>query len=39
MIASAARFSPVLPYPRYLDLDAYATGGDPAVARGPLPPA
>jgi N6-L-threonylcarbamoyladenine synthase len=26
MIASAARWAPVLPYPRYLDLDAYATG-------------
>jgi N6-L-threonylcarbamoyladenine synthase len=39
MIASAVRFSPILPYPRYLDLDAYATGGDPAVARGSLPPA
>ena len=26
MIASAARFSPPLRYPDYLDLDAYATG-------------
>jgi len=26
MIASAARFAEQLPYPRYLDLDAYATG-------------
>jgi N6-L-threonylcarbamoyladenine synthase len=26
MIASAARFAQQLPYPRYLDLDAYATG-------------
>jgi tRNA N6-adenosine threonylcarbamoyltransferase len=26
MIASAARFAPQLPYPRYLALDAYATG-------------
>jgi hypothetical protein len=26
MIASAARFGEVLPYPRYLGLDAYATG-------------
>ncbi len=29
MIASAARFAPQLPYPRYLDLDAYATGERP----------
>jgi N6-L-threonylcarbamoyladenine synthase len=36
MIASAARFGPALPYPRYLALDAYATGSDPALARGPL---
>jgi N6-L-threonylcarbamoyladenine synthase len=26
MIASAARFVEALPYPRYLGLDAYATG-------------
>ena len=26
MIASAARFVPALPFPRYLDLDVYATG-------------
>jgi len=26
MIASAARFTPVLPFPDYLDLDVYATG-------------
>ncbi len=26
MIASAARFAPQLPYPRYLELDAYASG-------------
>jgi N6-L-threonylcarbamoyladenine synthase len=26
MIASAARFAESLPYPRYLGLDAYATG-------------
>jgi N6-L-threonylcarbamoyladenine synthase len=29
MIASAARFAPVLPYPDYLGLDAYATGERP----------
>ncbi len=29
MIASAARFAEQLPYPRYLDLDAYATGERP----------
>jgi len=29
MIASAARFGAVLPYPRYLQLDAYATGERP----------
>jgi N6-L-threonylcarbamoyladenine synthase len=29
MIASAARFAEVLPYPRYLALDAYATGERP----------
>jgi N6-L-threonylcarbamoyladenine synthase len=26
MIASAARWAPALPFPDYLDLDAYATG-------------
>jgi N6-L-threonylcarbamoyladenine synthase len=26
MIASAARYVPALPYPRYLGLDVYATG-------------
>jgi N6-L-threonylcarbamoyladenine synthase len=26
MIASAARFVPAMPYPRYLDLDVYPTG-------------
>ncbi len=26
MIASAARYGRVLPYPQYLGLDAYATG-------------
>jgi hypothetical protein len=25
MIASAARYAPVVPYPEYLALDAYAT--------------
>jgi N6-L-threonylcarbamoyladenine synthase len=30
MIASAARYGPTLPYPDYLDLDAYATGERPA---------
>lgn len=29
MIGSAARFTEALPYPRYLDLDAYATGERP----------
>ncbi len=29
MIASAARFAEQLPYPRYLGLDAYATGERP----------
>jgi N6-L-threonylcarbamoyladenine synthase len=29
MIASAARFTPALPYPEYLALDAYATGERP----------
>jgi N6-L-threonylcarbamoyladenine synthase len=32
MIASAARFLPALGFPRYLDLDAYATGERPAAA-------
>lgn len=31
MIASAARYVPALPYPRYLDLDVYASG-EPAPA-------
>ncbi len=31
MIASAARYVPALPYPRYLDLDVYATGERPPV--------
>jgi hypothetical protein len=26
MIASAARYGPVIPYPDYLELDVYATG-------------
>ena len=30
MIASAARFTRVLPYPEYLALDAYATGERPS---------
>jgi N6-L-threonylcarbamoyladenine synthase len=29
MIAAAARFAPVLPYPQYLPLDVYATGERP----------
>jgi N6-L-threonylcarbamoyladenine synthase len=29
MIASAARFAERLPYPRYLELDVYATGERP----------
>jgi N6-L-threonylcarbamoyladenine synthase len=29
MIASAARFGAALPYPEYLELDAYATGERP----------
>jgi N6-L-threonylcarbamoyladenine synthase len=33
MIASAARFVDVLPYPDYLDLDVYATGERMLVAR------
>jgi N6-L-threonylcarbamoyladenine synthase len=33
MIASAARFAGVLPYPEYLDLDVYATGERALVAR------
>jgi N6-L-threonylcarbamoyladenine synthase len=32
MIASAARHLPALPFPDYLDLDAYATGEHPADA-------
>jgi N6-L-threonylcarbamoyladenine synthase len=32
MIASAARFVPALPYPRYLNLDVYATGERPVAA-------
>ena len=35
MIASAARFGVRLEYPRYLDLDAYPTGIEPELARGP----
>ena len=31
MIASAARFAPALPFPDYLELDAYATGERPAA--------
>jgi len=31
MIASAARYVPVLPYPDYLELDVYATGEQPLV--------
>ena len=33
MIASAARFAGVLPYPDYLDLDVYATGERTLIAR------
>ena len=33
MIASAARFVPALPFPEYLALDAYATGGSGPRAR------
>lgn len=33
MIASAARFAHVLPYPAYLDLDVYATGEREVAAR------
>jgi N6-L-threonylcarbamoyladenine synthase len=33
MIASAGRFSGVLPYPDYLDLDVYATGERALIAR------
>ncbi len=33
MIASAARFASVLPYPDYLDLDVYATGERTLMAR------
>jgi N6-L-threonylcarbamoyladenine synthase len=32
MIGSAARFAPPVAYPGYLDFDAFATGGKPAVA-------
>src|SRR5205807_5634489 len=32
MIASAARFVPAVPYPRYLDLDVYASGERPLAA-------
>jgi len=32
MIASAARFVDAMPYPRYLDLDVYATGELPLAA-------
>jgi N6-L-threonylcarbamoyladenine synthase len=32
MIASAARYGPVLPFPEYLDLDVYATGERALVA-------
>jgi N6-L-threonylcarbamoyladenine synthase len=32
MIASAARFVEAMPYPRYLDLDVYATGERPLAA-------
>ena len=35
MIASAARFTRVLPYPEYLALDAYATGEQPRSVTGP----
>lgn len=33
MIASAARFVEALPYPEYLDIDAYASGERPAAPR------
>ncbi|HEX2015596.1 MAG TPA: tRNA (adenosine(37)-N6)-threonylcarbamoyltransferase complex transferase subunit TsaD [Solirubrobacteraceae bacterium] len=33
MIASAARYGPVLDYPQYLDLEAYATGWSEHAAR------
>jgi N6-L-threonylcarbamoyladenine synthase len=33
MIASAARFADVMPYPDYLGLDVYATGERTLVAR------
>jgi hypothetical protein len=33
MIASAARYVPVIPYPDYLSLDVYATG-ERALAGG-----
>jgi len=32
MIASAARYSPVLQFPDYLELDVYATGERALVA-------
>jgi tRNA N6-adenosine threonylcarbamoyltransferase len=32
MIASAARYVPALPFPRYLELDVYATGERPLAA-------
>jgi N6-L-threonylcarbamoyladenine synthase len=32
MVASAGRFTPILPYPEYLGLDVYATG-EPAPGR------
>jgi tRNA N6-adenosine threonylcarbamoyltransferase len=35
MIASAARFTRVLPYPEYLALDAYATGEQPPSKKQP----
>ena len=38
MIASAARFAERRPYPRYLDLDAYATGERAAGASPPRRP-
>jgi hypothetical protein len=33
MIASAARFAEVMPYPEYLSLDVYATGERMLIAR------
>jgi N6-L-threonylcarbamoyladenine synthase len=32
MIGAAARFAPAVPYPEYLDFDAFASGDRPAVA-------